>query len=94
MGLIRFLGIALMFYGIWMLLRRYILPMLGRVLVKKATEKMQDQMNQQFGGQARPKAEKVYQSGNVEITKTKQSKSSTQSASSDDEYVDFEEIKD
>jgi hypothetical protein len=50
-------------------------------------------MNNQMNNGGAPKAEKIYDKGNVEIRKSKTSGNKAASAG-DDEYVDFEEVKD
>jgi len=94
MGLIRFLAIALIIYSVFRLLMRYVFPWLAKYVLRKASQQMQDQMNQQRNGNREPKAEKIYDKGNVEIRKTSKTLGNKTSSASDDEYVDFEEVKD
>jgi hypothetical protein len=93
MGLIRFLAIALIFYAIFKLMMRYVFPWVAKYVLRKASQQMQDQMNNQMNNGGAPKAEKIYDKGNVEIRKSKTSGNKAASAG-DDEYVDFEEVKD
>lgn len=93
MGLIRFLAIAIIGYYVFKMVMRFLIPMLAKVALKKASEHMTQQMNQQMGGQQN-RGEKIYDSGKVEIRKTQQSSGQKSQSAGDDEYVDFEEIKD
>lgn len=72
---------------------RYVFPWVAKYVLRKASQSMQDQMNSQMNNNGSPKAEKIYDNGNVEIRKSKTSANKTASAG-DDEYVDFEEVKD
>ena len=85
MGLLRFAAIAFVIYLIFRLIARFLLPLLGKYFVKKATQKMQDQMKTKTEG------EKIYQDEKVIIRKTNPNKTNN-SKSNDDEFVDFEEV--
>ncbi len=85
MGLLRFAAIAFLIYLLFRLIVRFLLPWLAKYFVKKATQNLQDQMN------AKTEGEKIYQDEKVVIRKTNQKKSGD-SKSTDDEFVDFEEV--
>jgi hypothetical protein len=68
------------------------MPFLAKYVMKKASQKMQDQMNQQPKRNA--SGEKIYDKGDIEIRKKPDSSSSNVSSAGDDEYIDFEEVKD
>lgn len=84
MGLIRFLAIALLIYFGFKLLVRFFLPLLGKYAIKKASESMQEQAKRTQEGP------KVYEQGNVTIRKP--AAGNSRNRSSDEEYVDFQEI--
>tara|TARA_B110000046_G_scaffold127747_1_gene134141 strand:- start:1791 stop:2045 length:255 start_codon:yes stop_codon:yes gene_type:complete len=66
------------------LIVRYILPMLGLYVVKKASKNMEEKMKEKSQGQ------KIYQKGDTEIRlKSNQNGSSN---SKTDDYIDFEEV--
>ena len=92
MGLIRFLAIAFLIYWAVRLLMRFVMPFLAKYVLKKASQKMQNQMNQQPNSSN--SGDKIYDRGDVEIRTKPKSSSSDISSAGDDEYVDFEEVKD
>lgn len=87
MGLLRFLALAALIYLLFRIIARYILPWLTKKVVKKATERMQEQVKKQQDG------EKVYQDEKVIIRKGKGNQRPIEDKSgNDDEYIDFEEV--
>lgn len=68
------------------LLARVFLPILGRYAIKKVSQNFEEQMKSQSQGQ------RVYEDGKVEIRKSESSQKQNQSAESQDEYIDFEEV--
>lgn len=91
-NLFRFLAIAIIGYYVFKILMRFLIPILAKLALKKASDHMNQKMNEQMGGQQN-NGEKIYASGKVEIRKPQQSGQKTTS-SGDEEYIDFEEIKD
>ena len=89
MGIIRtLLIILLVYYGF-----KFLMRLLAPVLMKKAAEKVNERMNQQFGGQNQRQPQyDSRQEGEVTVQKTGSQKSSSRSEGGD--YVDFEEVKD
>ena len=87
MGLLRLLFIVAAVYLIFRIIGRYVLPWLMRYAVNKAGNQMKEQMK------TRTEGEKIYQDEKVTIRRT-QNKANGNGSSQDDEYVDFEEIKD
>jgi hypothetical protein len=85
MGLLRFAAIAFVIYLIFRLIARFVLPLLAKYFVKKATQNMHERVQTQSEG------EKIYQDEKVIIRKTNQKKAN-ESKSNDDEFVDFEEV--
>ncbi len=86
MGLLRFLAIAALLYLIFRIIGRFVLPWLTKKAVKKATERMEEQVKQRQQGQ------KIYQDEKVTIRKTDQKNKPGKDNSNDDEYIDFEEV--
>lgn len=91
MGLIRFILIGLCIYLSYRLLVRFVLPLLGRYAMKKAAERLQDQVKRNADKQQGKK--RVYQDSEMTIHKTQDAKNDNGASNDDDEYVDFEEIK-
>lgn len=88
MGLIKFLVIVLGIYAAYWLIVRILLPRFGRYAMKKASERLQDQMKRQ--AERQQGQERIYQDEDVTIHKTQQTRRTN--SASDDEYVDFEEV--
>lgn len=88
MGLLRFALILLGIYAAYWLIVRILLPRFGRYAVRKASERLQDQMKRQ--AERQQGQERVYEDSDVTIHKTQQTKRTN--SASDDEYVDFEEV--
>jgi hypothetical protein len=86
MGLLRFLALAALVYLLFRITARFVLPWLTKKVVKKATERMEEQVKQRQQGQ------KIYQDEKVTIRKTQDSSKKGKNNTDDDEYVDFEEV--
>jgi lipopolysaccharide export LptBFGC system permease protein LptF len=86
MGLLRFLALAALVYLLFRIIARFLLPWLTKKVVKKATERMEEQVKQRQQGQ------KIYQDEKVTIRKTQDSSKKGKNNTDDDEYVDFEEV--
>lgn len=84
MALLRFLVIAFMIYLGFRLIVRYLLPLFGHYVVRKASERVTEQMTRQQQGR------KVYQDNNMTIRKS--DRSGKNASGTDEEYVDFQEI--
>lgn len=84
MALLRFLVIAFMIYLGFRLIVRYLLPLFGHYVVRKASEQVTEQMTRQQQGR------KIYQDGNMTIRKSDQRNKNANGA--DEEYIDFQEI--
>lgn len=85
MAVFRFLLFFLAGYLILKLIGRYVIPWLGKKAMKKAQSNMREQMEKQRSG------DKIYESGNVTIRKSK-SQDSKSGNNSEEEYIDFEEV--
>ena len=88
MGLIRLLAIVGGVYLAWWLFSRYVFPFLGRYFVRKASEKMQQNMEERM--RTRQDGKTVYSDGDVTIRKSQSE--APPKASDDGEYVDYEEV--
>jgi hypothetical protein len=82
--IVKLLAIILAVVLSFRLIVRYLLPMLGLYVVKKASKNMEEKRKAQNQGQ------KIYQKGNTEI-RVKSDKTKSSGSDSDD-YVDFEEV--
>lgn len=89
-GVFRLILIFLAIYYIAKLIRIFLLPWLLKKFITKAQQKMQDQMNQQFGGQGQYVDN---EEGKIFVQTGPKSKKNKNS-SSDDDFVEYEEIKD
>jgi hypothetical protein len=67
--------------------------LLAPVIMKKAAEKVNEKMNQQFGGQQYQQQQDQGPEGEVVIKKAPKKQSNSTSAN-DGDYVDFEEVDD
>ena len=85
MGLLRFAAIAFVIYLIFRFIARFVLPLLAKYFVKKASQNMEERVKTKSEG------EKIYQDEKVIIRKTNPNKTND-SKSNDDEFVDFEEV--
>ena len=82
--ILKLLAIILAVVLSFRLIVRYLLPMLGLYVVKKASKNMEEKRKSQNQGQ------KIYQKGDTEI-RVKSDKTKSSGSDSDD-YVDFEEV--
>jgi hypothetical protein len=82
--ILKLLAIILAVVLSFRLIVRYLLPMLGLYVVKKASKNMEEKRKAQNQGQ------KIYQKGDTEI-RVKSDKTKSSGSDSDD-YVDFEEV--
>lgn len=88
MGLIRLLAIVGGVYLAWRLFSRYVFPFLGRYFVRKASQKMQETMQEQM--RTRQDGKTIYKDGDVTIRKSDRAKDGQSGDSG--EYVDYEEV--
>lgn len=64
---------------------RYLLPLLGKYAIKKATESIQEKAKNQTEGQ------KIYQHGDITIRKP--SPNNKNARSNDEDFVDYQEVE-
>jgi hypothetical protein len=79
--------IVLVYYGF-----KFITRLLAPFILKKAAEKVNQKMNQQFGGQFQQPHKNQGPEGEVVIKKAPKQSNST--SANDGDYVDFEEVDD
>lgn len=84
-GLLRTLAIIFLVFWGFRIIGRYILPWLGKWAIRKAGQRMQDQVNVNFQQSQKRREDVIKDDGNIKISKTK-------SSSDEGEFVDFEEI--
>jgi hypothetical protein len=84
LGLMRTIGIILLFYYGFKFLAKFILPYFAKSLINKAQQNMQNQYDSTHKPHAKPE-------GEVTINTSKDNTSSTHQVEAED--VDFEEIK-
>ena len=85
MGVLKTIGIILLFYYGFKLLAKFVLPYFAKSLINKAQQNMQNQYDSKHNQQAEPE-------GKVTINTPKDDESLGHSVDAED--VDFEEIKD
>lgn len=97
MGLLRTLFIIALIYFVLKALRIYVFPVLGRMLLKKAQQKMQENMQSQFQ-QGRTRQQQTNQQndqreeGDVKVFRKPGNDKKIKNDNVGD-YVDFEEIE-
>ena len=96
MGLLRTLFIIALIYFVFKALRIYVFPVLGRMLLKKAQQKMQENMQSQFQqGRAQQQQGNRQQDqgaeGDVKVFKKPGNDKKIKNDTVGD-YVDFEEV--
>ncbi len=84
-GLLRTIFFIAVFYYIFKIIGKYVLPF----FLKKYINKIKDRQNETFSGEKRPEGEIIIEN-NSKIKK----KDVNDNKNSNDEYVDFEDIKD
>ena len=81
--MLRILAIILVIVVVLRVLARYLLPVLGRYAIKKASEKMHEKARTRYG-------KKVFQAGDITIRKSDHS--NPNQGNEDIEYIDYEDI--
>lgn len=87
MGFLKFLFFVIVFYYIFKLVSRYVLPYLLSVFIKRAQDQMMGNANNDPNSRSKDKAGKV----SVDFSKDTKPKGKKDELG---EYVDFEEVED
>jgi len=85
MGLFRFLVIAAVIYFGFRLVTRFLLPLFGQYVARKASEQVKEQMARQEQGK------KIYQDEHITIRKNQRGGKKGEKGT-DGEYVDYQEV--
>lgn len=94
MGLLRTIFIIALIYFVFKALRVYVFPVLGRMLLKKAQQKMQEKMQSQFqqGQRQQEQSTDNRSEGDVKVFRKSENEPKIKNDTVGD-YVDFEEVE-